>query len=257
MPTATKSLMFLSSFVTSLGASIVICSILTTQEWIHSTLVISDTSSNGSVIITYGLFRGKSIQELNHGLAESDKNFEVLGTLNNSSPKTLHLVVILFLVLSLLTSLLSSGFTFYNTVSNPYQTFLGPMGVYTWSGLSGGRRGPCAVAPSGAVLRTNTQLLGEGSPGCSPGWCECVNTSTEAIFKLMVEEMCEPVPAQHGYKGEPCNSLIKQAQFITIMHHNDGNLGSPGQACTMATSHAHPPALSVWCQAGIATSTHN
>ncbi|KAB0406759.1 hypothetical protein E2I00_018141, partial [Balaenoptera physalus] len=134
MPTATKSLMFLSSFVTSLGASIVICSILTTQEWVHSTLVISDTSSNGSVIITYGLFRGKSIQELNHGLAESDKNFE--GTLNNSSPKTLHLVVILFLVLSLLTSLLSSGFTFYNTISNPYQTFLGPMGVYTWSGLS-------------------------------------------------------------------------------------------------------------------------
>ncbi|KAM9051829.1 clarin-3 [Megaptera novaeangliae] len=136
MPTATKSLMFLSSFVTSLGASIVICSILTTQEWVRSTLVISDTSSNGSVIITYGLFHGKSIQELNHGLAESDKNFEVLGTLNNSSPKTLHLVVILFLVLSLLTSLLSSGFTFYNTVSNPYQTFLGPMGVYTWSGLS-------------------------------------------------------------------------------------------------------------------------
>ncbi|XP_007173361.2 clarin-3 [Balaenoptera acutorostrata] len=136
MPTATKSLMFLSSFVTSLGASIVICSILTTQEWVRSTVGISDTSSNGSVIITYGLFRGKSIQELNHGLAESDKNFEVLGTLNNSSPKTLHLVVILFLVLSLLTSLLSSGFTFYNTVSNPYQTFLGPMGVYTWSGLS-------------------------------------------------------------------------------------------------------------------------
>ncbi|XP_029101689.1 clarin-3 [Monodon monoceros] len=136
MPTATKRLMFLISFVTSLGALIVICSILTTQEWIRSTVVISDTSSNGSVIITYGLFRGKSIQELNHGLAESDKNFEVLGTLNSSSPKTLHLVVILFLVLSLFTSLLSSLFTFYNSFSNPYQTFLGPMGVYTWNGLS-------------------------------------------------------------------------------------------------------------------------
>ncbi|XP_007102835.1 clarin-3 [Physeter macrocephalus] len=136
MPTATKRLMFSSSFVTSLGAFIVICSILTTQEWIRSTVVISDSSSNGSVIITYGLFRGKSIQELNHGIAESDKNFEVLGTLNDSPPKTLHLVVILFLVLSLVASLLSSGFTFYNSISSPYQTFLGPMGVYTWSGLS-------------------------------------------------------------------------------------------------------------------------
>ncbi|XP_058908213.1 clarin-3 [Kogia breviceps] len=136
MPTAMKRLMFLSSFVTSLGAFIVICSILTTQEWVSSTVVISDSSSNGSVIITYGLFRGKSIQELNHGIAESDKTFKVLGTLNSSPPKTLHLAVILFLVLSLFTSLLSSGFTFYNSISNPYQTFLGPMGVYTWSGLS-------------------------------------------------------------------------------------------------------------------------
>ncbi|XP_006179715.1 clarin-3 [Camelus ferus] len=136
MPTTKKTCMFLSSFLTSLGAFIVICSILATKEWISSTIAISDSSSNGSVIITYGLFRGKSVQELSHGLAESDKNFEVLGKLNNSSQKTLHSVVILFLVLSLLASLLSSGFTFYNSVGNPYQTFLGPVGVHTWSGLS-------------------------------------------------------------------------------------------------------------------------
>lgn len=46
-------------------------------------------------------------------------------------------MVILSLVLSLCAALLSAGFTFYNSVSNPYQTFLGPLGVYTWSGLSG------------------------------------------------------------------------------------------------------------------------
>lgn len=61
----------------------------------------------------------------------------VLEKLNNSSQKTLHLVVILSLVLSLCTSLISSGLTFYNSVSNPYQTFLGPVGVYTWSGFAG------------------------------------------------------------------------------------------------------------------------
>lgn len=61
----------------------------------------------------------------------------VLRKLNDSSQKVLHVVVILFLVLSLSTTLLSAGFTFYNSVSNPYQTFLGPVGVYTWSGLSG------------------------------------------------------------------------------------------------------------------------
>lgn len=76
MPTVKKTLMFFSSFVTSLGAFVVISSILATQEWIRSTIAIRDSSSNGSVIITYGLLRGKSVQELNHGLAESDKSFE-------------------------------------------------------------------------------------------------------------------------------------------------------------------------------------
>ncbi|MXQ94396.1 hypothetical protein E5288_WYG001173 [Bos mutus] len=136
MPTAKKTLTFFLSCVTSLGAFIVLCCVLATQQWIRSTIAISDSSSNGSVIITYGLLRGKSIQELNHGLAESDKHFEVLGTLTNSSPKTLHSVVIVFLALGLFSSLLSAGFTFCNSVSNPYQTFLGPTGVYTWSGLS-------------------------------------------------------------------------------------------------------------------------
>ncbi|XP_012319623.2 clarin-3 [Aotus nancymaae] len=136
MPTTRKTLMFLSSFFTSLGSFIVICAILGTQAWITSTIAVRDSASNGSIFITYGLFHGESSQELSHGLAEPNKHFAVLGILNNSPQRTLHLVAVLFLVLSLFTSLLSSGFTFYNSISNPYQTFLGPMGVYTWNGLS-------------------------------------------------------------------------------------------------------------------------
>lgn len=128
--------MFLSGFLTSLGSVVVICSILGTQEWITSRIFFTDIISNGTIIITYGLFRGMSSQDLNEGLQELDKNFEVLGILNNSSQKSLHLVAIIFLVLSLGASVLSSVFTFYNSISNPYQTFLGPMGVYTWNGLS-------------------------------------------------------------------------------------------------------------------------
>ncbi|KAF5922296.1 hypothetical protein HPG69_006898 [Diceros bicornis minor] len=152
MPTIKKILMFLSGFITSLGSLIVICSVLGTREWMSSTIAISEPSSNGSLVITYGLFRGNSFQELDQGLAEPSKEFGelvfafcsmylpntvlVIGQLNNSSQKSLHLAVMLFLVLSLLTSLLSCVFTLYNSISNPYQTFLGPVGVYTWSGLS-------------------------------------------------------------------------------------------------------------------------
>ncbi|XP_077619021.1 clarin-3 [Crocuta crocuta] len=136
MPTTEKTLMFLSSFFTSFGSFIVVCSMLATPEWVSSRIAISDSSSNGSLVITYGLFRGQSRQEFSHGLEESQKGFEVLEKLNSSSQRTLHLLVILLLALSLCASLLSSGFTFYNSISNPYQTFLGPVGVYTWSSLA-------------------------------------------------------------------------------------------------------------------------
>ncbi|XP_036295218.1 clarin-3 [Pipistrellus kuhlii] len=137
MPSTAKTLTFLSSFFMSFGAFVVICVILGTPSWVSSTIAVSDTFSNGSVVITYGLFSGQSTQQLDHGFAEPDKYFEVSATLGQSGPKTLHSVVILCLVLSLCAALLSAGFTFYNSVSNPYQTFLGPLGVYTWSGLSG------------------------------------------------------------------------------------------------------------------------
>ncbi|XP_005064327.1 clarin-3 [Mesocricetus auratus] len=136
MPTTQKTLMFLSGFLTSLGSVVVICSILGTQAWITSSIFFTDVISNGTIVITYGLFRGTSARHLNEGLQDLDKNFDVLGTLGNSSQKTLHLVAIIFLVLSLGAALLSSVFTFYNSISNPYQTFLGPVGVYTWNGLS-------------------------------------------------------------------------------------------------------------------------
>ncbi|XP_004751777.1 clarin-3 [Mustela lutreola] len=135
MPTAKKTLTFLSSFLTCFGAFIVVCAMLGTQEWVSSRIAVSDSSSNGSLVIAYGLFRGNSHQEFSHGLEESKKDFGVLEKLNSSSQRTLHLVVILVLVLSLCTLLLSSGLTFYNSISNPYQTFLGPVGVYTGSGL--------------------------------------------------------------------------------------------------------------------------
>lgn len=136
MPTTQKTLMFLSGFVTSLGSVMVICSILGTQAWVTSTIFFTDSISSGTIVISYGLFRGISTQDLSEGLQDLDKTFEVLGILEDSSQKSLLSAAILFLVLSLGASLLSTGFTFYNSISNPYQTFLGPVGVYTWNGLS-------------------------------------------------------------------------------------------------------------------------
>ncbi|NXH44735.1 CLRN3 protein, partial [Dicaeum eximium] len=61
----------------------------------------------------------------------------VADALSSSSSHNLHVATIVLLVLALLSSLLSSGFTCTNAVSNPYQTFLGPLGVYTWNSVCG------------------------------------------------------------------------------------------------------------------------
>lgn len=70
-------------------------------------------------------------------------------------------MVIVFLALGLFSSLLSAGFTFCNSVSNPYQTFLGPTGVYTWSGLSGQYQPvPASVPLVPSHTRTHTLTVG-------------------------------------------------------------------------------------------------
>uniref|UniRef100_A0A8C9EUE7 CLRN3 protein n=1 Tax=Pavo cristatus TaxID=9049 RepID=A0A8C9EUE7_PAVCR len=61
----------------------------------------------------------------------------VAEALSSNGTRSINTAIIVLLVLVLLSSLLSSGFTCTNTVSNPYQTFLGPIGVYTWNAISG------------------------------------------------------------------------------------------------------------------------
>lgn len=55
------------------------------------------------------------------------------------TPAALHVTVVFLLVLCLLFSALSILISLYNSVSNPYKTYMGPAGVYACSSLSGKR----------------------------------------------------------------------------------------------------------------------
>ncbi|XP_074092393.1 clarin-3 [Macrotis lagotis] len=137
MPTTQKTLMFLSGFVTSLGSFVTVCIVLATPKWVTGIIKFSDgIFSNGSFFITYGLFRGENTQEMDAGLGSSGSHFEVLKILSDSSPKSIHVVVIIFMFFSLFTSLLSSGLTLFNSISNPYQTWLGPTSIFLCNGLN-------------------------------------------------------------------------------------------------------------------------
>ncbi|NXJ49052.1 CLRN3 protein, partial [Spizaetus tyrannus] len=137
MPSRRKTTMFASAFFTCICSFVIICVVLATQHWMSSEVRFSGTNSSITVSLTYGLFSGTCEQFVDVGLQVSERTFQVADNLSNTKAKSMIVAIIVILVLSLLSSLLSSGFTCTNAVSNPYQTFLGPTGVYTWNSLCG------------------------------------------------------------------------------------------------------------------------
>ncbi|KFQ92014.1 Clarin-3 [Nipponia nippon] len=137
MPSRKKTAMFASAFCTCVFSFAMICVVLATQHWMSSEVRFSATNSSVTVSLTYGLFSGTCEQFVDAGLQVSEQTFQVADNLKNTKAKSMITAIIVILVLSLLSSLLSSGFTCTNAVSNPYQTFLGPTGVYTWNSLCG------------------------------------------------------------------------------------------------------------------------
>ncbi|NWT20210.1 CLRN3 protein, partial [Vireo altiloquus] len=137
MPSRKKTSMFACAFVTCVSSFAVICVVLATPRWVSSEVRFSRTNASITISLTYGLFRGTCEQFVDPGLQVSKMTFQVADALSSTRSRSLNVAIIVLLVLALLSSLLSSGFTCTNTVSNPYQTFLGPVGVYTWNSVCG------------------------------------------------------------------------------------------------------------------------
>ncbi|XP_017664629.1 PREDICTED: clarin-3 [Lepidothrix coronata] len=137
MPSRKKTTMFASAFCTCVSSFVLICVVLATQQWVSSDVLFSRTNTSITISLDYGLFRGTCEQFVEAGLQVSKQTFQVADSLSSTNTRSTNVAIIVILVLSLLTSLLSSGFTCTNAVSNPYQTFLGPIGVYTWNSICG------------------------------------------------------------------------------------------------------------------------
>ncbi|XP_069467581.1 clarin-3 [Ambystoma mexicanum] len=141
MPSRKKTSMFVAGFLASVGSFALICTSLGTQQWVSSRVNFTEAPdvSYGYVNVAYGLFEGTSeLVNVKGGLSSPAKGFQVLTVANGSgSIHIVHVLIIVLLVAGLLCSLLSSGITCYNSVSNPYRTFFGPIGVYAWNGSNG------------------------------------------------------------------------------------------------------------------------
>ncbi|NWV91604.1 CLRN3 protein, partial [Machaerirhynchus nigripectus] len=137
MPSRRKTSVFACAFCTCVGSFVVICVVLATPQWVSSEVRFSRPNSTVTVSLAYGLFTGTCEQFIDARLQVSKTTFQVADALSSTGSRSLNVATIVVLVLALLSSLLSSSFTCTNAVSNPYQTFLGPVGVYTWNSACG------------------------------------------------------------------------------------------------------------------------
>ncbi|MBN3299030.1 CLRN3 protein, partial [Amia calva] len=135
MPSTTKTLSFLSGALCTAICASILCFTLASNEWIFSTMIckgFNQTEGNGTAYITFGLFQAV-------GSRSACPTFGTPLTITGErggAPNILHNMVIAFIILSLISSALSFIITMYNSVSNPFETYMGPLGLYTTSSIS-------------------------------------------------------------------------------------------------------------------------
>ncbi|KAM6897127.1 clarin-3 [Xenentodon cancila] len=139
MPSTTKTLYFMSSALVT-AIAIGLLGFAMSQDWSNTTMACARPGSNlfnGTAMIKLGLFKGMLDRDSCPGFGTQDK-FEVIPTLTKTkvTPLVLHGLVVCLLVLCLLFSACSILISLYNSVSNPYETYMGPVGFYICSSFS-------------------------------------------------------------------------------------------------------------------------
>nr|XP_020460858.1 clarin-3 [Monopterus albus] len=139
MPSTKKSLYFLSSaLVTAISVGVLGYGMST--EWATTTMKCARKELgifNGTAVITLKLFDGV-LKRFSCPTFDNTDAFQVIPMLKKigGSSVVLHGLVVCLLALCLLFSAVSILICLYNSVSNPYQTYMGPIGIYTCSSLS-------------------------------------------------------------------------------------------------------------------------
>ncbi|KAM9773571.1 clarin-3 [Syngnathus typhle] len=139
MPSTSKTLHFLSSaLVTCISAGLLGFAMST--AWATKSMECARDGNdffNGTASVTLEIFGGRLERDL-CPLFGAPVDFQVFPKLMETQgvPLALHTVTLVLLVLCLLCSALSILISLYNSVSNPYETYMGPIGVYTCSAMS-------------------------------------------------------------------------------------------------------------------------
>ncbi|XP_068161963.1 clarin-3 [Antennarius striatus] len=138
MPSRKKTLHFLSSALATCIA-VVVLGFGMTREWSATTMGCAGSvngSVEGSAEVTLELFDGILKRDVCPPFGGTSQFQVIPALLGALTPCVLHGLVVCFLVVSLVFSASSILISLYNSVSNPYQTCVGPQGVYVSSSIS-------------------------------------------------------------------------------------------------------------------------
>ncbi|XP_071380125.1 clarin-3 [Centroberyx affinis] len=139
MPSTKKTLHFMSSaLVTSI--SVAMLGYAMSTQWVKTTMECAPSGYelfNGTAVVTLELFEGNSNRTACPFFGGINE-FQVFPQLGKAggAPVILHGLAVGLLVLCLLFSAGSILIALYNSVSNPYETYMGPVGFYACSSLS-------------------------------------------------------------------------------------------------------------------------
>ncbi|XP_076615314.1 clarin-3 [Chaetodon auriga] len=139
MPSTKKTLYFMSSALMT-AIAIGILGFAMSTQWAKTTMKCTQGNGNfsGTAVITLRLFQGNLVRQSCPIFGGID-NFQVFPELMNTEGITsvaLHILTVCLLVLCLLFSAATILTSLYNSVSNPYETYMGPVGIYAYSSLS-------------------------------------------------------------------------------------------------------------------------
>ncbi|KAF4106325.1 clarin-3 [Onychostoma macrolepis] len=159
MPSVEKLAHFLSS-AGLCAAGVVLLGYGMSTDWADAVLDCAPPGSelfNGTSSLKTGLFNGTEtkircprIDSPGKPVIMFDRLAKIAG-----APVILHALVVILLALALLGSAGSILVTLYNSFSNPYQTYMGPIGLFTCSGLS------VCVATLALILYVSNAYLGK------------------------------------------------------------------------------------------------
>lgn len=138
MPSTKKTIYFMSSALVT-AIAIGILGFAMSREWAKTTMKCVQGSGNfsGSAEITLKLFYGDLVR-VSCPIFGGTQPFQVFPTVMKagSTPAALHILTVCLMALCLLFSAATILMSLYNSVSNPYENYMGPVGIYAYSSLS-------------------------------------------------------------------------------------------------------------------------